>query len=61
MAVGRERANVAFFPSDGRVARGNAGRRKRPKVELTGEWQELLPLFAWPEQEALFTYLEALG
>lgn len=24
--------------------------RKRPRVEHTEDWQELLPLFWWPEQ-----------
>lgn len=27
-------------------------RRKRPKVEPTDEWDLLLPLFEWPEQQA---------
>ena len=25
-------------------------RSKRPKAEPTDDWQELLPLFTWPEQ-----------
>jgi hypothetical protein len=28
------------------------GRKRRRKVEPTDEWQELLPLFEWPEQRA---------
>src|SRR5215212_4051883 len=28
------------------------GRRKRPKVEPTDEWELLLPLLEWPEQQA---------
>ncbi len=28
------------------------GRRKRPKVEPTDDWDLLVPLFEWPEQEA---------
>lgn len=28
------------------------GSRRRRKVEHTDDWQELLPLFDWPEQEA---------
>jgi len=28
------------------------GRGKRHKAQPTDEWQELLPLFEWPEQEA---------
>jgi hypothetical protein len=27
-------------------------KRRRRKVEHTDDWQELLPLFGWPEQEA---------
>jgi len=27
-------------------------RRRRRKVEHTDDWQQLLPLFDWPEQEA---------
>jgi hypothetical protein len=26
-------------------------RRKRPKIEPTDDWELLLPLFAWPEQQ----------
>jgi transposase len=28
------------------------GRRGRRKAQPTDDWQELLPLFEWPEQEA---------
>jgi len=31
---------------------GEMGRGKRHKAQPTDEWQELLPLFEWPEQEA---------
>ncbi len=28
------------------------GRRKRPKADPTEDWEALLPLFEWPEQQA---------
>ncbi len=28
------------------------GRRKRPKADPTEDWEGLLPLFEWPEQQA---------
>jgi len=34
------------------MARGKMSSRRRRKVEHTDDWQELLPLFGWPEQEA---------
>jgi putative transposase len=31
---------------------GKMGHKKRPKVEPTDDWELLLPLFEWPEQQA---------
>jgi putative transposase len=43
---------VASYPSHKGMARGKMSSRRRRKVEHTDDWQELLPLFGWPEQEA---------
>ena len=50
--AGPKRRDVASFRSHGRAVRGKMDRKKRPKVELTDEWDLLLPLFEWPEQQA---------
>jgi hypothetical protein len=50
--TGPKRRDVASFPSHGCAVRGKMGRGRRCKAKPTDDWQELLPLFEWPEQEA---------
>ena len=43
---------MACFPSHGNMVRGKMSGRRRRKAEHAEDWQELLPLFDWPEQQA---------
>src|SRR5437588_12907984 len=43
---------MAFCPSHEEMGGEKMSTRRRRKVEHTDDWQELLPLFDWPEQEA---------